>query len=291
MPVFLGNRGNIRIRRAVKYPYGSLQDTVIPDDVSLTLNRFSFDAAVDNLLTGDRIDIETFDPRGLAFVAPSAWAIGERQSTISAFIHVNALGGLRLFRDFQSAVNNTRANELPLSEFVGDPIAISVTLRDSAYNILGNVTGYQFYSDREAIDTTTLSDKFRQQYSAGLLSGSGSIDCLFDYKTAGLKETPLLLLQLIQRLDIGSEFDLALYLTDAEIDPNVDNIFYDVHAMVQRAGVQVTAGDIIKCTIDFVTTGDVRLLIGKPVEYILKEDDDRIELEQSLDFLLKEVDD
>jgi hypothetical protein len=30
---------------------------------------------------------------------------------------------------------------------------------------------------------------------------------------------------------------------------------------------------------------------GKPANYILKEDDDRIELEQSLDYLLQEVDD
>jgi hypothetical protein len=40
-----------------------------------------------------------------------------------------------------------------------------------------------------------------------------------------------------------------------------------------------------------VTTGDIRLLIGSIDEYILKEDDDRINLEQSLDFLLKETED
>lgn len=291
MPFFLGNQGSIRLRRAVKYPYGRLEDSVGPDDVTLILNRFSFENALDNLLIGDRIDIVTDDPRGLAFLAPTAWPSGERQSSISAYIHVNAMGGLRLFPDFQSAVNNNRENELSMADFTGDPIQIGIVLRDTAFNVLGDVQSYQFYSDRESIDTTTLSDKFKQQYSAGLISGSGSIDCLFNYKTAGFKETPLLLLQLVQRIDVGSEFDLALYLTDQEINPNVDSIFYDVHAMVTRAGVQVTAGDLVKCSIDFVSTGEVRLLYGKPAEYILKEDDDRIELEHSLDFLLKEVTD
>jgi hypothetical protein len=98
-------------------------------------------------------------------------------------------------------------------------------------------------------------------------------------------------LQLIQRVEIGSEFDLALYLTDKAIDPTVDTIFYDLTAVVNRAGVQVAANDIVRCGIDFVTTGDIRLIYGKPAEYILKEDDNRIELEQSLDYLLQEIDD
>ena len=98
-------------------------------------------------------------------------------------------------------------------------------------------------------------------------------------------------MQLIQRVDVGSEFDLALYITDKAIDPNVDSVFYELKAMVVRAGVQVQAGDIIDCTIDFVTTGEIRLLVGAPADYILKEDDYRIEIEQSLDFLLKEAED
>jgi hypothetical protein len=40
-----------------------------------------------------------------------------------------------------------------------------------------------------------------------------------------------------------------------------------------------------------VTTGEIRLLIGEPSGYILKEDTDRIRLQQNLDFLLTEVTD
>jgi len=40
--------------------------------------------------------------------------------------------------------------------------------------------------------------------------------------------------------------------------------------------------------LDFVTTGEVRLVTGQPSQYILKEDDDRIRAEHSLNFLLQE---
>jgi hypothetical protein len=59
MSVFLGNHGNVRLRRGLRTPYALLEDQIKPDDVNTTLNRLSFDSAVDNLITGDRIDIST----------------------------------------------------------------------------------------------------------------------------------------------------------------------------------------------------------------------------------------
>lgn len=291
MAFFLGTKGNVRLKRGSKAALGSIDDQILPADVNTTLNRLSFDGALDNLLTGDRVDIVTTDARGLVCFPASTWSDSTVNPGISAYVHVNAMGGLRFFTQFEDAVNNVRANELPLFPFTGAPLQITVRVRDVRANILGNVAEYQFSTDREALETTALSDKFKQQFSAGILSGTGSITCAFDYTTSGVTETPLLALQLIQRLDIGSEFDLALYLTDQDVDPNVSTIFYDLTALITRAGVQVKAGAIIECVIDFVTTGEIRLLIGKPSEYILKEDDDRLELEQGLDFLLQEIDD
>ena len=291
MAVFLGSHGNVRLRRGLAVPYALLEDQIKPDDVNLTLNRLSFDGATDNLITGDRIDIRTTDSRGLVCFAPSAWSSAAVEPLISAYVHVNAVGGLRFFYQFENAVNNNRAAELTLVPFTGAALLINVRVRDVAANVLGNVTSYTINTDRETIDVTSLSDKFRKQYSAGIISGSGSIDCLFDYESTGIKETPLLMLQLIHRIDIGSEFDLALYLTDKELNSSLNNIFYEMQAMVTQTGVTVDSQDIIRCTIDFVTTGEIRLLIGEPVGYVLKEDDDRIEIEPSLDFLLKETED
>ena len=291
MAVFLGRNGNVRLRRGLRVPYALLEDEIKPDDVNTTLNRLSFDGALDNLITGDRIDLSTNDARGMVCFDASAWSSGSVEPLISAYVHVNAVGGLRFFYEFENAINNNRAAELTLAEFAGNPLVVTVKVRDVSANVLGNVTGYTLNTDRETIDATALSDKFRKQYSAGLISGTGSIDCLFDYISSGIQETPLLMLQLIHRVDIGSEFDLALYLTDKELNPSLNNVYYEMEAMVTQTGVTVDSDDIIRCTIDFVTTGEIRLLIGEPVGYVLKEDNDRIEIEQSLDFLLKEVED
>ena len=74
MAVFLGSHGNVRLRRGLATPYALLEDQIKPDDVNTTLNRLSFDNAVDNLITGDRIDINTDDARGLVCFDASAWS-------------------------------------------------------------------------------------------------------------------------------------------------------------------------------------------------------------------------
>lgn len=291
MTYFLGTLGNVRLRRNNE---NTLSALVKDADVTPSFNRIGFEGAIDNLLTGDRVTISTDDPRGLLFFDVSAWIDGVNavQQRISVYINVNVAGGLRFFRNFSDAVNNNRAAELQVASFVGDPISVTVDVTNVGTNVLGSVSNYEFNTDRESLDTTTLTDKFKRMYSAGLISGAGSIDCNFSYETSGIKETPLLMLQLIQRVDIGSQFDCLLSITDSENDPTVSDIYYEFTAMVTRSGIQVAAGDLITCRIDFVTTGEIRLVVGRPSGYVLKEDEDRIELNQdSLSFLLTEVED
>lgn len=289
MTVFLGANGTVRLRRNAGQKVNQLTDRITSADVNTVLNRIGFESSLDNLLTGDRIDLSTTDPRGLVCFSASAWQSAIVEPSISCYVNVNAAGGLRFFPTFADAVNNTRSAEFTVVQFAGANIPVTYGIRDISYNTVGNVVNYQLNTDRDALDATTLSDKFRNQYAAGLISGSGTIDCLFDYTTKGEQETPLLMLQLIQRLDIGSEFDCAFYLTDADVDPTVQTVFYQATAMVTRSGVEVSADQAIRCAIDFVTTGEIRLLVGRPADYILKEDNDRVVLEQSLDFLLQET--
>jgi hypothetical protein len=291
MTYFLGNVGNVRLRRNSE----NVINAIIKDADTITaLNRIGFEGSVDNLLTGDKVTLSTDDPRGLIFFPVTSWIDGESvtQTSFSAYINVNAAGGIRFFPSFPSAVNNVRAEEYTIQNFVGDPLPVQIQVRDISSNVLGDVTNYEFNTDRDALDTTTLSDKFKRMYTAGLISGSGKIDCIFNNRTSGVKETPLLALQLINRVDIGSEFDCLLSITDRDNDPSELDIFYEFTAMVTRSGIQVSATDLITCSIDFVTTGEIRLLVGRPSGYILKEDDDRIKLNQdNLAFLLTEVED
>ena len=290
MAFYLGKHGNVRLRRGTDAFIGSISASISPDDINTNLERFGVDSAVDNLFSGDRVDITTEDSRGLAFIPASNWSTGVIENTFSAFVNVNAAGGIRLYPTFEASINNTRASEIDLQAFTGDSIDAIISVRDIRYNILGNVSRYEFNTSRDSVDLTTLSDKYKQQHSAGLISGSGRIECAFDYTTTS-EEAPMIMLQIIQRLDLGCAFDIALYLTDKEVVPTVPNIFYQTTAVTTSTGITVEAGGLVSCTIDFVTTEEIKLIIGKPSEYILKEDDDRIRVEQSLDFLLQEVTD
>lgn len=291
MTFFLGSQGNVRLRRGTNPVLGVLSETIGLDDISTTLNRIGTANGIDNLFTGDKIDIETTDARNLLFIPASNWSSGTIEDTYSTFVNINAAGGLRLYPTFADAVNNNRGNEIALQAFAGDPIAVTISVRDTGSNILGDVTSYEFNASREQVDTTSLSDKFKNQYNAGLISGSGRIECVFNNATDGTKETSLLMLQLIQRLDLGCAFDLFLYLVDKELNPAEQSVFYSLTAVVTNSGVSVDLDDAIRCTLDFVTTGELRLVVGTLAEYLLKEDDDRIRQEQSLDYLLKEVTD
>jgi hypothetical protein len=291
MTYFIGTAGNVRLGRSNEI---TLSAVIKDADVTPTLNRLGFDGSSENLLTGDRVTVSTEDTRGLLFFTVGSWIDGEGvvQRNFSAYVNVNQAGGLRFFPTFAAAINNNRAQEYTLQSFVGNSLIVEITVQDVSLNVLGDVTSYSFNTDRDGLDVTTLSDRFKRMHSAGLISGSGKIDCIFNNTTSGIKETPLLMLQLINRVDIGSGFDCLLSITDQENNPSEVDIYYEFSAMVTRSGLEVTATDIVSCSIDFVTTGEIKLLVGRPSGYILKQDDERLALNQnSLEFLLTEVDD
>ena len=288
MTYFLGHYGKVKLQRKSAEAFNS---KISPADINVTLNRFSFDESLDNIVTGDQITITTTDSRGLDFLPATTWIDGTTQNNIRAYVSINALGGIRLFETFTAAINNTRADEYELEAFTGDPLNIRVRISGSIERILGDVTGFTFNTDRETIETTTMSDKFKRMYSAGLISGGGTIDCFFNTENSGQTENSLLMLQLINRTDIGSEFKCFLQLTEDDIYSETQDIYYEFDAAITKAGVEVRADQIISCVFDFVTTGEIRLLIGEPSGYLLKEDTDRIEIEESLDFLLTELTD
>jgi hypothetical protein len=119
-----------------------------------------------------------------------------------------------------------------------------------------------------------------------------SIDCLFGTATGSQTENSLLMLQLINRVELGSEFSCFLQLVDnsTTLYSTAKNIYYEFDAVITKSGVEVRADALISCAIDFVTTGEIKLLIGQPSGYILKEDTDKV-LKEDLDGLLTEVTD
>lgn len=284
-----GDNGCIKLRRASENPGDT---SVRPEDVNIFSNRFGFDGSGENLITGDRVEIATQDPRGLAFIDPSWWADGQRHRSLAAYANVNSGGSLRLFRTFAEAINNDIPDAGRLSDFSGAPINVTVDVRDVEFNPLGGVTGYTFNTDRAAIDTTSLGELFTTNFSAGNITGSGTIDCYFQPKRESCGpddmsevEINVLLPKIILRTELGGQFSAILQLFD---DGGRSPVFYEIDAIATRTGVTVRTGGLIELAIDFVTTGEYKLRIGEPSGYILREDFYRITKEQDIDFLLTE---
>lgn len=300
MTFFAGHTGTVRLRRNTQAV--SFASEIASDDINTTLQRMGFDGSLENILTGDRITISTTDPRKLICFPASTWPeiidglpvpnSGTVRESIAAYVNVNLYGGLRFFRTFEDAINNNRAVELPLVSFTGGPVPIDVSIEDTDFNTAGSITGFTFQTEREAVETTSLSDKFKQQYSAGLISGSGSIDALFNPYTQLRQESSLLLLQLIQRVEIGSSFEAELFITDQNAYGSDLDVYYQFGAVITRAGVEVRSDSIISASIDFLATGEIKLLVGVAPGYVLQQNQGRILTKlYDVDALLKEVDD
>ena len=155
-----------------KTAQGDLFATINVDDVNTSKKRFSFDEA-DELITGDQIEISTPNRTDLLFIAAASWAGNARESSFTAFVHKDDLGGIRLFSTFANAVNGGSTNALTLTAISSD-IPVKVSVQNAIYRMLGQVSSYELNTDVESVDITALSDYHRERYSS-LISGNGRI--------------------------------------------------------------------------------------------------------------------
>ena len=288
MTVFLGSEGYVELKRA-----RSLQDfesVIKAADVSEERDRFSFEYPDGMLITGDRIEFVATDGNPLTFVDPSGWNVNQQQSAGDWFVHVDVLGGLRLYHSFAAAVNADSSEPIPLLE-PGRDIPVTVRPVTSNGKCLAKVQSYEFNSTREAVDISVLSDQFREQYSQ-LISGSGSLNCIFSYRKELCEDTDqptehaVYLHQLCTRQRLGAKFHAKLFLarpgtsTGAAAD---DSVWYEFDALVTNAAIAVEPTQLITSTIEFVTTGDIRLKVSTmPSSYVLQEDRAFVLLDQDV---------
>ena len=285
MSIYLGGFGKVMLQR--KTAQGDLFATINTDDVNTSKKRFSFDLA-DELITGDQIEISTTNKTDLLFIAAASWAGGSRESSFTAFVHKDDLGGLRLYATFANAVNGGSSNALTLTS-ISSAIPVKVSVQNAIYRMLGQVSSYELNTDVESVDITALSDYHRERYSS-LISGNGRITCAWDYEDSegsGTYDPPHYLLELVTRTKVGSEFGAQLYMKTSGYNPSgissnlVDELWYEINAVVVQSAVSFNVGQPVDMTINFVTTGGVDLKINSDsANKILQEDSDDILLEQ-----------
>jgi hypothetical protein len=293
MGVYLGNIGNIELTR--KSLEGSKESLVNPSDVNAARDRFSFDFDEGFLISGDLVELTTTDGTDLDFVDASGWANSTVQPSGNWYVFIDELGGIRLYDNFDDSLEGSAAGLVPLVAIARD-IPIRVSVRDRDTRLLACITDYELNTSREAVDITTLSDQYRQQYSS-LITGSGRITAQWDYINNAGSEPVNYLMQLVLRTEIGSGFHAKFYIKSADTDAAGgsfsatqvnDALWWEFDALVTNSATSFAPGDIIVSTIDFVATGPIKLRARTTAERkLLQEDGDPILLEQGGYLLLE----
>ena len=252
MTVYLGNAGNIELTRDSG---DVITGTIAPASVNPGKGMFSFDFSFGAFVTGDFVEFTSTTT--LSFVSGWAYTKG------NFFVNVDQLGGLRLYNTYSDAVAGTSTGRVALAT-PGASIAVSCTILNSVPRVLGQIVRFELSTDREAVDTTGLGDEFRNQYST-LITGSGSIECIFDYAVAGDTEIAVYLHNLLLRQQFGSDFKANLYILSEGQAQGVnaanDSIWYEISGVMTQAAISCAAGDIIGSTFTFVTTGEIKLRV------------------------------
>lgn len=291
MTVYLGTQGLLQLQRQLEVD--SVVVTLKASDVNATKNRFSVrfsenkSYGSDFLLTGDEVRIERTDGGVLDFVTSNT-AKGTKK-----FIHVDQVGGIRLYNTFNEAVTGSSSNAVSLSTPSSD-YEVQIKVSQRVFRSLAQVTSYELNTERETIDTTALSDEFRNRVSS-LMSGSGRMTCFWDYTGNTTSELPQYLAELLLRSQVGSKFRGRFYIKQAGYNPsgvsgqNNDAVWYETDGILTAVALQFPTGDTVQMTADFVTTSEISLKIDLDLPLLLllengsnllSEDDDTVGQEE-----------
>ena len=291
MTVYFGNDGMLELKRASASP---IEVTIGVGDVSVDRRRFSFPEDVQGeLISGDQVDI-VLVPRGkLDFIE------GHNRRDWRGYIFVDIMGGIRLYEDYNDSIAGEVKNAIEL-KVPSRAQEVLIQTRSSRYSPLARLRSYEFTTERETVDTTTLTDEFRKRFEAGLISGQGRLECLWDHANeicdptgCSGAELPMYLAQLCIRLVQGADFFGRFYIYSPCIDDpraSENSVWYEAECIVTNVTVTVPSGSAIESSIDFVTTGPFKLLIGEAPSYLLTEEPAKLLQEDGSGIFLSPLD-
>ena len=288
MGVYFGQWGEVALKRDTLQ--SALQTKLDPYDVNTSTKRFSVDHSSGSLITGDEVEIETADGSTLELVNGHSYPDGKW------FINVDQVGGIRLFDSFAKAIEGLTANALTLVA-PSSSKDILIRTRNERFRHVAGVREFEMTTSREQVDLTNLGDEFRNQYEAGLISGQGSMNCIWEHSYESKDrannygtdpEFPFYLAQLVVRTQQGSDFDGVFYIYKDNNNAK-NNVYYEANCIITNVAVTVSASEIIETRIEFITNGAIALKIGDTPGVLLQEDTDRILQENDSRIMLEQV--
>ena len=279
MSVYLGNTGAVEIRRTGE-PYGCVLQTA---DVNVTERRFSIDfdpqysgERPSPLITGDEVEFSSEDgTTNLQLVS------GMTDASVTRWVHVDQVGGIRLYSNYTDAVNGGKDNAIELVTPSADQ-NIVVDVANLRSRCLAQMRSWEITTQRDTVDTTILGEEYKEYYDQGLVSGQGSITAIWDYRYNSCEddfsegaELANYFSELVIRFREGSKF-IGFFIIHCGPD---ETVWYECDCICTSVGMNFSPGTVINSTIQFVTTGQIRLKQGTPPAYLLLADGGEILLE------------
>jgi hypothetical protein len=276
--VYLGDSGHVELRRRGRNV--PLNGELHPSDVNTGRRRFSFTFDPSALISGDLISIARVGGGNLVLVEGHDYPDGQWHC------HVDDVGGIRLYDTFRDAINGEKSEALPLVVH-SESQQIEVRAANRQYRCMAGITEWSLTTNRDATDLTVLGEEHRRFYTNGLMSGQGSLTCLWSYEQSscegetGTVELPHYMAQLVLRCQMGAAFLGRFYIKDGPSAPidilpnpgaNDDYIWWEAMCIATNVGMSFRPGQPIATSIEFITTGPVQLRMGTPRWHLLQED-------------------
>jgi len=285
MSIYFGSTGFIELKRdALNSEIGT---SLNPADINISKKRFSVENINGSLITGDQVEIETVDGSNLELLA------GHSFPDLRKYIHIDDMGGIKLYNTFASALAGEVTDALTLSE-PSSTKNILIRTRNTRFRPLAKITEFEITTTRDTVDVTNLGEEFRRQYENGLISGQGTIQTIWQHRnfqndTADFAspEFPVYLSQLLVRMQQGADFEGRFYVYH---DPTqtTNSVWYQSMCVVTNVAVNVPASGLVEARIEFITNSEIRLHNGVPPSFLLLESSDRILQEDGEGILLED---
>ena len=286
MSIYFGSTGFIELKRDALN--SDISTSLNPADVNTTKKRFSVENISGSLITGDQVEIETTDNTNLELLS------GHNFPDLRKFIHIDDMGGIRLYDTFATALSGEVTNALTLTA-PSTTKNILMRTRNTRFRPVAKITEFEITTNRDTIDITNLGQEFRKQYENGLISGQGTIQTIWQHRnfqndTPGFAspEFPVYLSQLLVRMQQGSDFEGRFYVYH---DPtqSTNSVWYQSMCVVTNVAINVPASGLVEARIEFITNGEIRLHNGVPPSFLLQESSDLILQEDGSGILLEDT--
>ena len=286
MSIYFGSTGFIELKRDALN--SDISTSLNPAAVNTTKKRFSVENISGSLITGDQVEIETTDNTNLELLS------GHNFPDLRKFIHIDDMGGIRLYDTFATALAGEVTDALTLTA-PSTTKNILMRTRNTRFRPVAKITEFEITTNRDTIDITNLGQEFRKQYENGLISGQGTIQTIWQHRnfqndTPGFAspEFPVYLSQLLVRMQQGSDFEGRFYVYH---DPSqsTNSVWYQSMCVVTNVAINVPASGLVEARIEFITNGEIRLHNGIPPSFLLQENSDLILQEDGSGILLEDT--